>query len=79
MTARREIAMNDQMLKFLRVLSGQAQPIHVRNIGIGCSAQQGQARQDARHLGYAEFYANEWSWAITSAGRDALKAVSSSC
>ena len=67
--------MNDQMLRFLKVLAAYAGPVRTRDIGIRCCVHQGQARQDARRLGYAIFQNERWSWTITPVGRDALTAA----
>ncbi|WP_336492161.1 hypothetical protein [Methylobacterium nigriterrae] len=64
--------MTHEMLRFLRALHACDGPVHVRRIGIGCSAHQAKARQDARQLGYVEFHRDEFGWSITPLGRSML-------
>ncbi|AWN43189.1 hypothetical protein DK389_25180 [Methylobacterium durans] len=61
------------MQKFLRVLAERGRPLGPRQIGIGCTVAQGQARQAARALGYVTFDATAHVWAITQAGLEALE------
>ena len=67
------LAIRRELWRFLKVLAAHEGPVHVREIGIGCSVRQGRARQEARSLGYATFLSEQWSWAVTPLGRAAMR------
>ncbi len=74
-SALRGPTMNNEMRRFLQALSNRDGPVPVQEIGIGCTARQSVARQDARRLGYTHFQPTTRSWTISTLGRMALSEI----